>query len=156
MCIRDRPYLGGERTPHNDAQIRGALIGLENETDTNAGARAVMEGVGFALRDSLQALEATGTKINRLIAVGGGSASRVWLETLASCLATPIDIPVAGDFGAAFGAARLGMMCETGDLKIATAPKLAAQIEPNAALVPAFAEAHERYKSTYQALRVLS
>ncbi|MEP5759771.1 MAG: xylulokinase, partial [Litoreibacter sp.] len=47
------PYLGGERTPHNDATIRGALIGLENETDLEAGTRAVLEGTGYALRDSL-------------------------------------------------------------------------------------------------------
>lgn len=150
------PYLGGERTPHNDAKIRASLIGIENETDTNAGTRAVLEGVGYALKDNLDALAATGTKVSQLIAVGGGAQSRVWLETLASILATPIALPVAGDFGAAFGAARLGMMAQSGDLTLATPPKLQTTIEPDAALAEAFATAHSRYKDTYNALRTLS
>ncbi|PTX56287.1 xylulokinase [Litoreibacter ponti] len=150
------PFLGGERTPHNDARIRGAFIGLENETTTEAGTRAVMEAVGYALKDSLDALAATGTEVNQLIAAGGGSASKVWLETLASILQTPIALPVSGDFGAAFGAARLGMMADTGDTSLATPPKLHATIDPNAALADAFATAHGRYKDTYTALKDLS
>ena len=150
------PYLGGERTPHNDATVRGALIVLENETDQTAGTRAVLEGVGFALRDNLDALAATGTNVSSLIAVGGGAQSRVWLETLATILELPIDIPVSGEFGAAFGAARLGMMAATGDLSLATAPKTATQIEPRADLIQDFSAAHDRYKATYSALRTLS
>ncbi len=150
------PYLGGERTPHNDATVRGALIGLENETDRAAGTRAIMEGVGFALRDNLDALAETGTKVDRLIAVGGGAQSRVWLETLATILNLPIDIPVAGDFGAAFGAARLGMMAATGDLDIATPPKIESSIQPSTAHTDAFNAAHLRYRETYTALRTLS
>ncbi|WP_298292176.1 xylulokinase [uncultured Litoreibacter sp.] len=150
------PYLGGERTPHNDAQIRGALIGLEHETDLKAGTRAVLEGVAFALKDSADALAQTGTQIDTLIAVGGGSASRVWLEIMATVLGQPIQIPVSGDFGAAFGAARLGMMGATGDTTLATAPKIAATIEPDASLQDAFSAAHQRYRHTYNALRTLS
>lgn len=150
------PYLGGERTPHNDSQIRGALIGLEHETDTNAGTRAVLEGVAFALKDSADALAGTGTEINSLIAVGGGSASTVWLQTMATTLGLPIQIPVSGDFGAAFGAARLGMMAQTDDLTLAAAPKISATIDPDASLQEAFAAAHLRYRQTYNALRSLS
>ncbi len=150
------PYLGGERTPHNDAQVRGALIGLDHQTDTEAGTRAILEGVAFALKDSADALAGTGTKIDSLVAVGGGSASSVWLEILATTLGLDIQIPVSGDFGAAFGAARLGMMAETGDLSLATPPKIAATIAPNAKLQDAFHTAHLRYKETYQALRSLS
>jgi xylulokinase len=150
------PYLGGERTPHNDATVRGALIGLENETDLAAGTRAILEGVGFALRDSLDALAATGTEISQLTAVGGGAQSPVWLETLATILNCQIDVPVSGEFGAAFGAARLAMMADTGDTSIAKTPKIDKQIAPIAALVDDFATAHKRYKSTYSALRTLS
>ncbi len=150
------PYLGGERTPHNDAQIRGAMIGLEHGTDRDAGTRAVLEGVAFALKDSADALAGTGTRIDTLLAAGGGSASRHWLEIMATALGQPISIPVSGDFGAAFGAARLGMMAATGDLTLATPPSLAATIDPDTALQPAFAEAHHRYKETYTALRSLS
>lgn len=150
------PYLGGERTPHNDAQVRASLIGLAHETDTQAGTRAVLEGVAFALKDCADALAATGTQIKSLIAVGGGSQSRSWLETMSNALQMPIQLPVAGDFGAAFGAARLGQMATNGDTSIAQKPKIAATIEPDTDLSDDFAAAHARYKDTYTALRSLS
>ncbi len=150
------PYLGGERTPHNDAQIRASLIGLAHETDTAAGTRAVLEGVAFALKDCADALAATGTEITSLIAVGGGSQSRTWLETMSNALQMQIELPVAGDFGAAFGAARLGQIAATGDMSIAQKPKIAATIEPVTTLAGDFAAAHARYKDTYKALRSLS
>lgn len=151
------PYLGGERTPHNDARVRGALIGLEHGTDRSAGTRAVLEGVSFALKDCHDALSATGTRIDSLVAVGGGSRSRHWLEMIATVLDQPVSVPEAGDFGAAFGAARLGLMAATGaGAEIATPPQLDATIDPNPALAPAFAEAHDRYRATYTALKDLS
>lgn len=151
------PYLGGERTPHNDANVRGALIGLEHATDTEAGTRAVLEGVTHALRDNYEALQATGTKFDSLIAVGGGSRSEYWLRAIATSLNAPVDIPEAGDFGAALGAARLGLMAATGaGIEIATAPKIATSIEPDPDLRSAFADAHARYKETYRALKPLS
>ena len=151
------PYLGGERTPHNDARVRGALIGLDHGTDTAAGTRAVLEGVTFALRDNLDALAATGTRIDSLIAVGGGSRSDYWLAAIATAFGLPVEVPAAGDFGAAFGAARLGLMAATGaGAEIATAPAIARSIAPDRALAPAFAEAQARYRQTYQALKDLS
>lgn len=151
------PYLGGERTPHNDAVIRGALIGIAHETDRTAGARAVMEGVAFAVRDCRDALAETGTGVGRVIAVGGGSRSRPWLEIAAATLGIPIDVPVAGDFGAAFGAARLGLMAATGaGAEIASPPAIASTIEPDLKLAPAFDDAHARYRAAYRALRDIS
>ena len=151
------PYLGGERTPHNDARVRGALIGLEHGTDTAAGTRAVLEGVTFALRDSLDALAATGTRIDSLIAVGGGSRSDYWLAAIATAFGIPVEVPQSGDFGAAFGAARLGLMAATGaGAEIATAPAIARSIAPDPDLAPAFAAAQARYRQTYQAHKDLS
>ena len=103
------PYLSGERTPHNDAAIRGLFIGLGHENDQVDLAQAIIEGVGFSFRDCLQALQMAGTKIERVVAVGGGANSRYWLKAISTILNIPIDIPCDGDFGAAFGAARLGM-----------------------------------------------
>ena len=62
---------------------------------------AVLEGVTYAIRDCRDALAATGTKIDRLLAVGGGSKSDYWLRAIATALGTPVDLPVAGDFGGA-------------------------------------------------------
>ncbi|MEM7599664.1 MAG: xylulokinase [Pseudomonadota bacterium] len=151
------PYLGGERTPHNDAQVRGAMIGLEHVSDRAALARAVLEGVSFAFRDSLNAMNATGTRPARLLAVGGGSNSDYWLSAIATALDCPVDVPEDGDFGAAYGAARLGLMAaEKSGAEIATPPKIARSIDPDPSLEPAFAEAHQRYTQTYLALKDLS
>jgi xylulokinase len=150
------PYLGGERTPLNDAAIRGSFMGLEHATDTAAGTRAVLEGVTFALRDCRDALAATGTKIERLLAVGGGSRSDYWLRAIATALEVPVDLPVAGDFGGAFGAARLGLMAATGaGAEIASRPKIARSVDPDRALVDAFGAGHARFRAAQTALRGL-
>jgi xylulokinase len=152
------PYLGGERTPHNDATIRGVFAGLGHETDRRALAQAVVEGVAFALCDSRDALRAAGTGIARLWGVGGGTRSRYWLEALATVLNMPIDVPAAGDFGAAFGAARLAMIAATGadPTQVCTAPAAGDTVEPNAAYAAAYAAAHERYRALYPAIRSAS
>jgi xylulokinase len=151
------PYLGGERTPHNDARVRGAFLHLDHATDRAALTRAVLEGVTHAVRDCHDALAKAGTRIARLIAVGGGSRSDYWVQAIATSLGLPVELPVAGDFGGAFGAARLGMMAATGaGAEIATPPAIARVIDPDPALMRAFAEAHERYRAAYAAIRGLS
>ena len=150
------PYLGGERTPINDANARGQLLHLDHATDRAALTRAVLEGVTHAFRDSFDALTGTGTTITRLTGVGGGSKSDYWVQAIATSLGLPIELPVAGDFGGAFGAARLGMMAATGaGAELATAPQIDRVIEPVAALVDDFAAAHQRYRAAYQAIKSL-
>lgn len=147
------PYLGGERTPHNDAAARAQLLHLDHAADRDAVTRAVLEGVAFALRDSLDALAGTGTRIERLIGVGGGTRSLYWLRAVATALGLPIEVPVAGDFGGAFGAARLAMMALGAPPSIAVAPPIARVVEPDPALIPAFAASHARFRAAYAALR---
>lgn len=150
------PYLGGERTPLNDAAIRGSFMGLEHATDTAAGTRAVLEGVTFAIRDCRDALAATGTKIERLLAVGGGSRSDYWLAAIATALNVPVDLPVAGDFGGAYGAARLAIMAATGaGAEVATRPKIARSVDPTPALLDAFDAGAARFRAAQTALRGL-
>lgn len=147
------PYLGGERTPLNDAGIRGAFLGLEHATDQKAGTRAVLEGVAFALRDCRDALSATGTRIDRLTAVGGGARSRYWLKAIATALNCPIDLPSSAELGAAFGAARLGMMVATGEIEtVATPPHISDSIDPETSLMVAFDEGMDRYKAAQKAI----
>ncbi|KEO61362.1 xylulokinase [Thioclava indica] len=141
------PYLGGERTPLNDASIRGAFIGLEHATDRAAATRAVLEGVTFAIRDCRDALAATGTQIQSLLAVGGGSRSDYWLQAIATALDMPVKLPVSGDYGGAFGAARLGLMAATGaGAEIATPPQIAREIDPISAQTADFDATHARYR----------
>jgi xylulokinase len=150
------PYLGGERTPLNSASVRGAFTGLEHATDREAATRAVLEGVTFAIRDSRDALAATGTRIGTLLAVGGGSRSDYWLKLIATALGVPVALPVAGDFGGAFGAARLALMAATGaGAEIATMPKIARVIEPDAILSAAFDAGYARFRAAQSAIKDL-
>lgn len=149
------PYLSGERTPHNDAGARGAFLGLSHETDRAALAQAVMEGVAFAFKDSFNALAAAGTDVTRLMAVGGGSRSDLWLQIIATVLGVPVHVPVKGDFGAAFGAARLAMIAATGNSwkPILKKPEFAKTFKPEAKAVDAYARRYESYKKLYAALK---
>jgi xylulokinase len=151
------PYLGGERTPLNDAAIRGAFIGLDHATDRAAATRAVLEGVTFAIRDCRDALAATGTRLDSVIAVGGGSRSDFWLRAIATALDCPVLLPVAGDFGGAFGAARLAIMAATGaGAEIATRPPIARSIDPDRTLTAAFDAGHARYRAARTAIKGLT
>jgi len=150
------PYLGGERTPLNSASVRGAFTGLEHATDRAAATRAVLEGVTFAIRDCRDALAATGTRIRQLLAVGGGSRSDYWLRLVATALDCPVQLPVAGDFGGAFGAARLAMMAATGaGAEIATLPQIARSVDPDPALTDAFDAGHARFRAAQSAIKDL-
>ncbi|TBF53806.1 xylulokinase [Rhizobium leguminosarum] len=152
------PYLSGERTPHNDAVIRGAFIGLEHESSRVVLTQAVLEGVAFAIRDNLEALRSAGTGISRVTAIGGGSRSRYWLASIATALGVPVDLPADGDFGAAFGAARLGLIAATGadPIAVCTPPVTAGTIEPVSALSGAYEDAYKRYRALYPAIKSLA
>lgn len=151
------PYLGGERTPINDANARGVFIGLKHTTDTQEMTRAVLQGVAFAFRDCQLALQAAGTELHRAAAIGGGAKSNYWLQVIANTLNLPLDVPADGDFGASLGAARLGLIAAEGasPLSVCTAPSVHHCIEPEGS-ERSFVEQHERYRATYQALSPLT
>ena len=150
------PYLGGERTPHNDAQIRASFINLDHNADRQAMIRAVIEGVAFAFRDCFDALSSTGTKINQLVAVGGGAKSEYWVQAIATTLGLPISIPVAGDYGGAFGAARLGMIAYgINRYDVAISPKIKHIIDPVMSLHDDYLSALKSYRETYKVLKAI-
>ncbi|MCH8465625.1 MAG: xylulokinase [Roseinatronobacter sp.] len=151
------PYLGGERTPLNDAHIRGAFIGLEHATDRAAATRAVMEGVVYALVDCQQALAATGTQLHTVLAAGGGARSEYWLSALATALDLPIHVPQAGDYGAALGAARLAIMAATGaGTDAMPLPPIARSFDPVSHTTQAFQDGYARYRKAQTALKELT
>jgi xylulokinase len=151
------PYLSGERTPHNDSAIRGALLSIDIASTRDDLTLAIMEGVSFALRDSLEALKSTGTNLSRALAIGGGSQSPYWVELIATVLDLPIDLPEKGEFGAALGAARLAIVGHTGvDAEsVMPCPKIAKTVLPRHDLTAAYDAAFERYRKTYPALKAL-
>ncbi|MBB4267959.1 xylulokinase [Roseospira visakhapatnamensis] len=152
------PYLSGERTPHNNAKARGSFVGLSHLSDARTMARTVMEGVAFAVRDCHRVLSDAGTTIASLIAVGGGSKSELWLEMIATTLGMAVEVPEDGDFGGAFGAARLGMIAATGAApeSVCTKPKIVKTIEPRADLTAAYDDQYERYRALYPAIEETS
>ena len=152
------PYLSGERTPVADAEVRGLLMGLGHESDANSLTHAVLDGVAFAFRDSLEALKAAGTQIDRVTAVGGGSRSELWLKIIATVLGIPIDVPADGDFGGAFGAARLGLIAATGASyrEVCAPPRTAKTIKPEARARAAYEAQYARYVQIYPAIKEIN
>lgn len=149
------PYLSGERTPHNDASIRGSFIGLDHDTSREAMTQAVLEGVAFAFKDCLDALAAAGTRLEQADVIGGGSRSRYWIAILASVLGLPLNRIEDGETGGAFGAARLARMAATGEspTDICRPPRRLETIAPLPALQQAYAEKHALYRALYPALK---
>lgn len=148
------PYLSGERTPHNNANARGSFVGLSQSTDSAQLAQAVMEGVAFAMRDCQRVLADAGTEIKRLLAVGGGSKSALWLKMLATNLDMEIALPADGDFGGALGAARLGLCAATGanPAEIMTMPPVRTIIAPDRTMSAAYSDQYARYRALYPAI----
>lgn len=147
------PYLGGERTPINDAAARGVFTGLGHATDITTLTQAVLQGVAFAFKDCRDALAIAGTVLERAAAVGGGSKSAYWLQMMADALDLPLDVSTGGDVGAGLGAARLGLMAAEGATPedVCTPPPVERTVEPSGDRA-AYDDLHARYRETYQRL----
>jgi len=98
------PYLYGERTPHNDANARGVYFGISGKHDQRHFIRSVLEGVTFALKDSLELIKDKGVGIKEIRVIGGGAKSRIWQQILADILGKEINL-LNVEEGPAFGAA---------------------------------------------------
>ena len=103
------PYLMGERSPVNDTDARGVLIGMRLDTKRSDIVQAVLEGVAFAVRDNLEIAKEAGVNISRSTLCGGGAKSPLWRKIMANVLNIPIDIPSAEE-GPGFGGAVLAMI----------------------------------------------
>ena len=148
------PYLSGERTPHDDPDATGVFFGLSHETDRAALARAVLEGVAYALADGQAALLESGASLGEVSVIGGGSRSELWGRILASVLGRPLAYRAGGAVGPALGAARLARLAVTGESveEVCTPPPLERVVEPEPAWLDAYAERLERFRALYQNL----
>jgi xylulokinase len=152
------PYLNGERTPHFDPAARGAFAGLSLRHDRGALARAVLEGVAYALRDSLELLRELGVEPEAARVSGGGARSELWLRIVASVLDLPLE-RTAAEEGAAYGAALLGGVAAGvfGDVHeaVEATVRVTDTVEPDPAWRGAYAEGYDRFRALYPALRPL-
>jgi len=150
------PYLSGERTPHPDPHARGAFVGLTVRHDLRHMTRAVLEGVAYGLRDSLQLMMETGlARPHQIRASGGGTRSQLWCQILADVLGTQIaTIPDAE--GAAYGAALLAAVgagwFPTADEACAATVTVQPVAEPGDA-ASHYDSHHPIYQELYPALR---
>lgn len=146
------PYLGGERTPHNDADVRGSFHGLSFDTDAAHLAYSVMEGVTFGLRDGLMALNAAGSVVQRLSLVGGGARSTLWAQQLSSALNIEIVTHGSSVVGGALGAARLGWLATGAPTsQVCLSPPVEAIFSPDPQEQDLLLTRYERFKSLYPA-----
>ncbi len=145
------PYLSGERTPHNDAAVRGAFLHLDNDTDGGRLCQAVLEGVAFALADGLDVLREAGTTVDRLAVIGGGARSRYWGSVIAAAMEVELVYLQGGEVGPALGAARLAQLAVDGGdpADICVPPPVSHRIVPDPALVSALAEKKAAFREAY-------
>ncbi|WP_241491605.1 FGGY-family carbohydrate kinase, partial [Winslowiella iniecta] len=104
------PYLSGERTPHNNPEAKGVFFGFTHQHRRPELARAVLEGVGFALAQGMAVLHDTGVKPQTIMLIGGGARSPFWRQMLADISGQTLDYCTGGDVGPALGAARLALI----------------------------------------------
>lgn len=148
------PYLSGERTPYPDPRARGAFVGLASHHGRPQMTRAVLEGVAFGLKDSLELMRAVGVSgVEEIRATGGGSKSALWRQILADVLDARVVTTTTSE-GAAHGAA---MLAATGagwfaDVQDAcrTFVTLGERVEPSPSDV--YRERYAQYRSLYPAL----
>ena len=152
------PYLSGERTPHADPDIRGAFCGLDLRHDRGALCRAVLEGVAFGLRDSMELMRSLGVEPRVARVSGGGARSELWLRVLASVLQVPLEVTSISE-GAAFGAALLGGVSAGAFSNVQEAEdscvRTSTVAEPDDAWVRQYDEAYAHFRGLYPALRTL-
>jgi xylulokinase len=157
--LRFAPYLAGERTPHPDADARGAFVGLGLRHDRGALVRAVLEGVAHGLRDSLDLIASLGAAPISARISGGGARSDLWLAIVAAVLDLPLERTEASSEGAAYGAALLGGVAAgafaDAAAAIAATVRVTGRLEPDPAWVAAYAEQRAGFAALYPALRAL-
>jgi xylulokinase len=148
------PYLAGERTPHPDPDARGAFVGLSVRHDRGALWRAMLEGVAYGLRDSLELLRELGARPESGRVSGGGARSELWLRILASVLDLPLETTESEE-GSAFGAAllagvRAGVFPDAG-AAVARCVRVRRRIEPEWD----YDDGYRRFRRLYPTLRPL-
>ena len=150
------PYLMGERSPHNDPFARGSFIGMSMDTRREDMTLAILEGVTFALRDSLEVARSLGIEIKKTMICGGGAKSPLWKKLVANIMNVEVEVPVSEE-GPGYGAAILAAVgCgEYDNVEAATKAiiKIKEKIKPEEELVLKYEERYQKFKKIYPALK---
>ncbi len=152
------PYLMGERSPHNNPDARAMFIGMSMDTTREDMTQAVLEGVAFALRDSLEVAKSLGIRIERTKICGGGAKSPLWKKMIANIMNLKVDV-IESEEGPALGGAMLAAVgggeypdVETIAEKLV---KVVDTVEPEDELVAKYEEKYQKFKKIYPAVKEL-
>lgn len=152
------PYLMGERSPHNDPKARAMFIGMTMDTSREDMTQAVLEGVAFGLRDSLEVARSLGIKIERTKICGGGAKSVLWKKIIANVMNLKVDV-IESEEGPALGAAMLAAVgCEAYEDVESIAQKVVKvvdTVEPNEELVEKYEAKYKEFRKIYPTVRGL-
>lgn len=152
------PYLMGERSPHNDPKARATFIGMTMDTTREDMTQAVLEGVAFGLRDSLEVARSLGIQIERTKICGGGAKSPLWKKIVANVMNLKVDV-IESEEGPGYGGAILAAVgCkEFASVEEATEKlvKIVDTVEPDAELVAKYEERYQKFRQIYPTLKGL-
>lgn len=152
------PYLMGERSPHNDPQARATFIGMSMDTTREDMTQAVLEGVIFGLRDSLEVARELGVKIERTKICGGGAKSPLWKKMAANILNLKVDV-IESEEGPALGGAMLAAVgCGAFASVEEAAEKLVTvveTVEPDPVLTAKYEEQYQKFRKIYPTVKGL-
>ena len=152
------PYLMGERSPINDTNARGTFIGMTMDTTRADMVQAVLEGVAFAIRDSVEVARSLGITINTSKICGGGAKSPLWKRMIAAILNAELEVPVS-EQGPGMGGAMLAMVA-CGEYKTvkdccAKLCAVASVVKPEPELVAKYEARYQQFKKIYPAVKKL-
>ena len=152
------PYLMGERSPHNDPDARAMFIGMSMDTTREDMTQAVLEGVAFGLRDSLEVARSLGIQIERTKICGGGAKSPLWKKIIANVMNLKVDV-IESEEGPALGGAMLAAVgCgEYPDVKTIAEKivKVVDTVEPEEELVKKYEEKYQKFRTIYPTVKCL-
>ena len=146
------PYFAGERTPIQDPDARGVIAGLTLEHTRGDLYRAALEATALGVRHNVETMRAAGADIRRIVAVGGGTQGRLWLQVVSDVTGLVQEVP-ATTIGASYGAAFLAATAtaDTGSAPAITDwNPIAETIAPDEALRPLYDELFDRYVRLYE------
>jgi len=152
------PYLMGERSPINDTNTRGTFIGMTMDTTRADLVQAVLEGVAFAIRDSVEVARSLGIAIPSSRICGGGAKSALWKKIMANVLGITLEIP-ASEQGPGMGGAMLAMVAcgvyPTVEAACAQLVHVSSVVEPDAELTAKYEKRYAQFKKIYPACKEL-
>ena len=145
------PYLMGERSPINDTDARGAFVGLTMDNSRADMTQAVLEGVAFAIRDSLEVARSLGIDVKRSRICGGGAKSPLWRKMIANICKLDLEL-IESEEGPGYGGAMLAAVACGEYASVADAAAKLVKVVGTVAPEPELAA---RYEERYQAFRML-